>query len=251
MGLRIGSLFSGIGGLELGLEWAGVGHTVWQCERDPFARDTLAAHWPGVPCYHDVQALDAADLEPIDLLCGGFPCQDTSTANAHGSRAGTRRGTESDRSGLWHDMARLAAELQPEWIVVENVSRGQAAWLPRVRGDLGGLGYQTLPVQLEARFVGAPHRRARIFVLAHSDRNALRLDQQRVPGGRPRSLRHGGHALGVERGDAGRWQAEPPMAVVEDGIPDGMGGATWRAIGNACVPQCAEVIGHMIRELSR
>lgn len=114
--MRIGSLFSGIGGLELGLERAGLGHTVWQAEQDPDCRAWLSDHWPGVPCYHDVRDVGAS-APPVDVLCGGFPCQDVSSA-------GKRAGLEGERSGLWREFDRAVGTLRPRWVVVENVNSG-------------------------------------------------------------------------------------------------------------------------------
>ena len=110
--LTIGSLFSGIGGLELGLEWAGLGRTVWQCEGDPFCRKVLAKHWPDMPCYEDVTAL--RNPPTVDLICGGFPCQDL-------SHTGLRKGiNDGKRSRLWWEFSRLVGEVQPGIVVVEN-----------------------------------------------------------------------------------------------------------------------------------
>lgn len=129
-----GSLFSGIGGLELGLEWAGVGHTAWQVEMDPFCRSVLAKHWPNVERHVDVREVGAASLARVDLICGGFPCQDVSSA-------GARRGLAGKRSGLWFEYRRIVDELRPAWVVVENVTSGKKLWLPQVRADLEQLGY--------------------------------------------------------------------------------------------------------------
>lgn len=159
----IGSLFSGIGGLELGLEWSGLGRTVWQCEIDPFCRQVLAKHWPGVPCHEDVRAIGAANLARPDVLCGGFPCQDVSSA---GKGAGVKEGT---RSGLWFEFRRIASELRPPWIIVENVASGARRWVCLVRGDLESRGYRTRALGIAASDVGAPHRRKRIFIVAHLD----------------------------------------------------------------------------------
>jgi DNA (cytosine-5)-methyltransferase 1 len=117
--MRIGSLFSGIGGLELGLEWSGVGHTVWQVEREPFCRAVLAKHWPAAERFDDVRTVGKANLAPVDLICGGFPCQDVSSA-------GKGAGLAGERSGLWREFARILGELQPGWVVVENVAGGAA-----------------------------------------------------------------------------------------------------------------------------
>jgi DNA (cytosine-5)-methyltransferase 1 len=251
MGLRIGSLFSGIGGLELGLEWAGVGHTVYQCEADEHARRVLARHWPGIPCYPDVRTLAGErDLPDCDVLCGGFPCQETSVANARGNVTGARSGLDGARSGLWWSMADVIATQRPEWVVVENVSHGAGKWLPDVRAWLDGEGYESLPVPLEARFVGLPHLRRRVFLLAHADGFPVWEHQQWLPGGRPEGVRDGGHAESLEHGEPRGRGAQPSLSALDDGIPHGLGGPYYRAIGNAAVPQCAEIIGWMIRELS-
>lgn len=110
--LRIGSLFSGVGGFDLGLERAGM-RTVWFCEQDPFCRRVLAKHWPGVPCYPDVTQLTGPLA--IDVLAGGFPCQDV-------SNLGKRAGIEGARSGLWSHFVRLVGELRPRYVIVENVA---------------------------------------------------------------------------------------------------------------------------------
>lgn len=157
--MRIGSLFSGIGGLELGLERAGLGSVVWQVERSAFCRHILARHWPDVERFDDVRTVGSATLVPVDLLCGGFPCQDVSAAGAGAGLAGAR-------SGLWYEMRRIIGELAPRWVVIENVASGARRWLPDVRRDLWALGYAALPIRVRASDVGARHLRARIFVVA-------------------------------------------------------------------------------------
>lgn len=155
----IGGLFAGIGGLELGLERAGLGPTIWQVERDAACRKVLARHWPAALRYDDVRRVGASTLLPVDLICGGFPCQDVSSAGARAGLAGAR-------SGLWFEFARIVAECCPRWVVVENVASGAHAWVDTVQRDLGKCGYASLPLPIAASDVGAPHRRARIFVLA-------------------------------------------------------------------------------------
>ena len=243
--LRIGSLFSGLGGLELGLEWAGVGHTVYQVEADAFCRGQLMERWPGAQQFDDVASVKAFRLPEADLVCGGFPCTDLSVAAVGAARAGL----QGARSGLWTHMARVVRETGPMWVVVENVARGVDRWLPTVRGDLRQLGYATLPLPLEASTVGAPHLRPRVFVLAHADGFTLRQQPERVPGRRARAVRGQGQAEPVEHGEGGRRSAEPPLAVVGHGLPRGVATAWARALGNAVVPQVAEVVGWAIREL--
>lgn len=122
----IGSLFSGIGGLELGLERAGLGPVLWQVEIDPFCRKILAKHWPNAKRFEDVEAIDPSDLPAVDLVCGGFPCQDLSVA-------GKGAGLGGDRSGLWFQFARIVAGTKPRHVVVENVAHGRG----RSRGERG------------------------------------------------------------------------------------------------------------------
>lgn len=156
--MKIGSLFSGIGGLELGLEVAGCGRVVFQVEQDPFCLAILARHWPDVRRCTDVRTVDARVLGPCDILIGGFPCQDVSSA-------GKRAGLSGARSGLWREFLRIARDLRPRAVVVENVTSGERAWLPFVRHDLLLLGYVTEAWRVGASDVGAPHRRLRTFVI--------------------------------------------------------------------------------------
>lgn len=157
--LTIGSLFSGIGGLELGLEAAGVGRVVWQVEINPSCRVILAKHWPNVRRYVDVRTVGATELARVDLICGGFPCQDISSA-------GTGEGLDGERSGLWWEYHRIVGELRPRFAVVENVASGWRRWLCPVRSSLHALGYRTRALGIAARDVGAPHLRRRVFIIA-------------------------------------------------------------------------------------
>lgn len=163
--MKIGSLFSGIGGLELGLERAGLGEVAWQVEIDPWCRDVLALHWPNADrSVHDVTRAGRATLTPVDVLCGGFPCQDVSSAGLGAGLAGRR-------SGLWFEFARVVRELGPRIVIVENVASGKARWLGEVRDELEQTGYRTRAFHLSAADVGAPHRRRRIFVVADRDQH--------------------------------------------------------------------------------
>ncbi len=190
--LKVGSLFSGVGGLDLAVEAFFGATTAWHCEFDPEPSKVLAARWPGVPNLGDVTAVDWSQVEPVDILCGGFPCQDLSLA---GRRAGMRPGT---RSGLWSDFVRAIRELKPKVVVIENVrgllsgcaesaSDGELGLCPRcvdpdggaghspnvralgrVLGDLSALGFDAEWHGLPASDVGAPHGRFRVFVLAYA-----------------------------------------------------------------------------------
>lgn len=257
--MRIGSLFAGIGGLELGLEWAGVGETVWQVEQNPYCLSILAKHWPNAERFTDVREVGAANLTPIDLICGGFPCQDVSTAGRGAGLAGAR-------SGLWYEYARIVAELRPRFVVVENVASGAARWVDAVRSDLERIGYETLPIPISAADLGAPHRRARIFLLGvtadcHSERG--RPGWSRGPAGRDagstdetpsgvltdcdskQQLRHESRRWSCNSDRF--WAVEPDVARVVHGIPGRVD--REKALGNSVVPQCAEVVGHVIRKL--
>lgn len=164
--LRLLDLFSGIGGFSLGLERSGYFETVAFCEIEPFCRRVLAKHWPEVPCYDDVRELTAARLAAdgiaVDAICGGFPCQDISTA-------GRGAGLAGERSGLWSEIARLVGELRPRFVVVENVSALLSRGLGNVLGDLAALGYDAEWHCIPASVVGAPHRRDRIWIIANAD----------------------------------------------------------------------------------
>lgn len=249
--MRIGSLFSGIGGLELGLEMSGLGRVVWQVEQNMFCRQVLAKHWPHAERFEDVRKFHGG--EPVDLICGGFPCQDISSA-------GKGAGLAGERSGLWFEFARVVGELRPTWVVVENVASGARRWVDAVCAGLGQQGYATLPVPLSAKNVGAPHLRRRIFVIAHANGEQLRQQQGRRFGasgsgaiepaidGETRLACDGSMArLRGAASGAPLWPAPPEFRGMDDGVPNRVD--RLRALGNAVVPQCAEVIGWMIREM--
>ena len=192
--MRYGSLFSGAGGLDLAIESVFGATCAWHCELEVLTDDegrqrpnaavkVLAHRWPGVPNLDDISAVDWSTVEPVDILCGGFPCQDISCA---GKRAGMGEGT---RSGLWSEFARAIRELRPQFVVAENVRNllnveanrtlehdtatvGDGPGRPVLRalgavlGDLCDLGYDAQWVTVAASDVGAPHRRERVFILA-------------------------------------------------------------------------------------
>ena len=132
--LTVGSLFSGAGLCDLGLTWAGFKHQ-WFCEIDPFCQAVLARHWPETAIYNDVSGLNGMELPPVDVLCGGFPCQDVSSA---GARAGIKQGT---RSGLWYEYARLIGEIRPRYVIIENVRGLLSCGIEVVLQDLANIGY--------------------------------------------------------------------------------------------------------------
>jgi DNA (cytosine-5)-methyltransferase 1 len=200
--LRIGSLFSGIGGLELGLEWSGLGHTVWQVEQDRFCSAVLAKHWPQAERFNDVRTVGKANLAPVDLVCGGFPCQDVSSS-------GKGAGLAGERSGLWREFARILGELRPQWVVVENVTSGARKWLDAIVRQLEQLGYAVLPLPLSASDCGAPHRRSRLFVVAYAHRGGELQPQGREPEQRGRVADGAAaDAHRVHAGQSGRSESE-------------------------------------------
>lgn len=186
--MKIGSLFAGIGGLELGLEWAGVGHTVWQVEQNAYAQQVLAKHWPNARRYDDVRTVGAHNLEPVDVLCGGFPCQDISAA-------GRGAGLSGERSGLWFEYLRLVGELRPRFVVVENVSVLLVRGADVVLGGLAALGYGAVWTTLRAADVGAPHLRERLFCVAYAEGVA-----EREPADEAQPFATRGHARVEPRG---------------------------------------------------
>lgn len=153
------SLFSGIGGIDLGLEWAGM-QCIRQVEIDPFCLAVLEKHWPNVPKYNDVTTFNATGyLGNIDAVAGGFPCQDISVA-------GKGKGLQGERSGLWREFNRIIGECGPRWVLIENVPALRSRGADVVLSDLEKLGYSAWPCVVGAWAVGAPHKRDRVWIVA-------------------------------------------------------------------------------------
>lgn len=232
------SLFSGIGGLDLGLQRAGM-TIVGQVERDEFCRRVLAKHWPEVPRHDDIHTTIAwwrSQPRPrMDLVCGGFPCQPVSTA-------GRKRGSADER-WLWPQMADVIDALRPDWVLWENVPGLLTRGLRLVHTDLVRLGYHHRVGWASACAVGAPHPRRRLFGLAHTP-GLRRETGLPKPHHTPQTLRH-------TRGAPGRipaWPDEPDLDRVAYGVPHGMDRRT--ALGNAVVPPLAEYLGNLITSTS-
>jgi len=195
-GITIASFFSGIGGLELGLEAAMGAETVFQCERDPYAQRVLEEHWPGVQRHDDITRLAPSEIPPADVWCGGFPCQDISLA-------GKGAGLAGDKSGLWFAWFDLISVVRPRFLVVENVAAFLGRGLGVVLGQLSEVGYDAEWSVLSAEDVGAPHLRRRVFVIAwQRDWNADCQHEGAIEGvsrwpndkpGRARSVRDSDH----------------------------------------------------------
>ena len=157
--LTVGSLFSGIGGIELGLERTGYFKTIWQVENDDYCNKVLAKHWPKVRRFGDIRTVK--ELPYADLICGGFPCQDISVA-------GKGKGITGERSGLWKEFLRIIRMVRPRYVFVENVSALTIRGLDVVLADLAESGYDAEWNIVSAASVGAPHRRERIFIVANA-----------------------------------------------------------------------------------
>jgi DNA (cytosine-5)-methyltransferase 1 len=188
--LIYGSLFSGIGGFDLGFDQAGL-ICAWQVERDKAARSVLKTRWPNVLKYEDVRDVGKRNLEPVDLVCGGFPCQDLSIA-------GRREGLAGERSGLWFEFRRIIAELKPQWVIIENVpgllSSNGGRDMGAIVGALAELRYWWAYRVFDAQYFGVPQRRRRVFIvgcLAKGCAQEVLFERQSSPWDSPPSRKEG------------------------------------------------------------
>ena len=282
----IGSLFSGIGGFELGLERSIPGaYTAWQVEQEEYCQKVLSKRWPAAKIFDDVRTINKNNVEKVDILCGGFPCQDISLA-------GTGGGINAERSGLWWEFHRIINELQPRAAIMENVPAITFRGLGAVSGSLSEIGYDCEWCVISASQFGAPHKRERWFCVAyprgeqncgwastdsHEERerasNEILSGREAAPSydiegitdsskerfeeypyeyeqtiREASSMLKYGNRRGInERGN--RWKgssAPSPVCRVDDGIPHRLD--RLRALGNAIVPQCSEWIGKKVWE---
>jgi DNA (cytosine-5)-methyltransferase 1 len=241
--MRVLSCFSGIGGLDLGLERAGM-TVVAQSEVDPYASRVLRKHWPHVPNLGDISTITEdhlGPLGPIDLVCGGFPCQDISVAGDHA-------GIDAPRTGLFFQLMRVVRLVGPRFVLLENVPAllARADWMGAVLGELATCGFDAEWDCIPASAVGACHARDRVFVVAHVGRLGLVW-------GRP-------NTSGAEGfGPAGEEQLERlAVGAFRAGVPAGAFGRMHdgvsarvdrlRGLGNAVCPQVAEHVGRIIME---
>ena len=257
--IRCLSLFSGIGGLDMGLESTGRFQIVAQSEIDPYACRVLKKHWPDVPNVGDITELTEERLEgigPVDLVCGGFPCQDLSVA-------GKGEGIQGSRSGLFYEMARVVSIVRPRYWIMENVPRllagGGGEWFGEVLRVVAESGlFQHIDWDcVPACAVRAPHRRDRVFVICRADTLGNELREQ--PRGRGRKGGAGAPLAGLngtsrpagEGGGwprpTGDWQAEPDVGRVAHGVPNRVD--RLRGLGNAVVPQVAAYVGQRVLEI--
>lgn len=228
--MKYGELFTGIGGMSLGLERAGM-TPAWFAESDEFCSRVLAKHWPHVPNLGDVTTIEWEQVERVDLIAGGFPCQDVSVSSR------TREGIGGAKSGLWRHMRDGVRVLRPRFVLVENVYGLLAAGLDQVLGDLSAIGYDAEWDCLPAAAFGAPHIRDRVYLVAYPGGERHREPDDTVFAGWTSSQLHGG------------WLPEPDVARVVAGLSDGVDRVERvRTLGNSVVPQVAEWVGRRILE---
>ena len=240
--MKVLSTFAGIGGLELGLERAGM-TVVGQVEIDAYCRSVLERHWPEVPKHDDVLTAPEwwlGESRPgVDVVCGGFPCQPFST---HGLRLGV-----GDPRWLWPAMADVVRAVRPRYVVVENVAAllGDSDAFGWLLGDLAELGFDAEWSVLPACSVGAAHPRERLFLVAYPEggdgEQPLHL-QAAVETGRAGA----GATSGAARGYG--WLPEPDVGRVAHGVPKQLVAPGLHALGNAVVPKVAELVGELILE---
>lgn len=265
MTLTVGSLFSGIGGLDLGLERAGF-KVIWQSEIDEYASKVLKKHWPEVPNYGDIKQIKWADVERPNVICGGYPCQPFSLA-------GRRQGTDDPRH-LWPWVRECISALRPDYAILENVRGHLSIGGLQVVGELAEIGYNAEWRIVSAAGLGAPHRRDRLIIVAYPN------------DARGGTLRHGTNAVGPKeikerenvaqfgisrRGEVmanttgerlgravgpvfkgngtgftngGWWEIEPDVGRVANGVSNRVD--RLKGLGNAVVPQVAEYIGRLV-----
>lgn len=234
--LRVLDLFSGIGGFSLGLERTGGFKTVAFCEIEDFPRRVIAKHWPDVPCYRDVRELTAERLAAdgitsVDVITGGFPCQDISAA-------GAKAGLHGDRSGLFFEIIRLCGELRPKFIIMEN-SPELLLWMGDVLRALAGRGFDAEWEIIPAAMFGAPHLRERVWIVAYAP-EVSRLHELHLGDAIRFGLPYAGNPWAAQTWDA----PEAGTCRVDDGVPNRVD--RTGSLGNAVVPQIPELIGNAI-----
>ena len=216
----------------------------WQVEIDPWARQVLAKHWPNIRRHDDIKTWPKADTERVDVICGGFPCQDISTA-------GKRAGLAGARSGLFYEAMRVVREMEPRYLLLENVSALLGRGMDSVLGELAQVGMDAVWHCVTAAHLGAPHRRDRVFVIGYRPEAVADTDSVGPQG--QRANRHDARPTrlcsGTARGGAHFWAAEPAVGRVANGIPRRVD--RLRGLGNAVVPQVAEFVGHLLLDIHR
>jgi len=284
---KVGSLFSGIGGIEIGFEAEGF-DTEWFVENELYAQEILKKRFPNAKIYGDITELDFTTVPTVDILTGGFPCQDI-------SNAGKRAGIEGSRSSLWKYYCEAIRVLQPKYALIENVSALAGRGLNVVLADLASIGYDAEWYNISASAVGALHRRERIFIIAHPcgdgfntperlgkqrDKNNIQRNSEKILDNQTReeikqqfefkqdgfdrdvpdssSIRskthkqpfrnetqHAGFTTSNNGTKQGWWATEPDVGRVAHGVPNRVD--RIKCLGNAVVPQVAQVFAKTIR----
>lgn len=252
--LRTISLFSGIGGLDLGLTNTGHFDVVAHSEIDPYACKVLKNNFPDVPNLGDITKVSFLTLEQtlgkVDVIAGGFPCQSVSVGN----KSYTKISDTSEKSGLWSEFARAIKELQPNYVIIENVRGLTKRGLDTVLSDLASLGYDAIWTCVPAAAVGAGHIRWRLFILAYSNSERFQEQWRKSPTyAKYPTIERGGaiyRSLGLSIADRAEaysdlWKAEPGVGRMADGISSRVD--RLKCLGNAVVPQVAETIGYALK----
>ena len=244
--MKVLDLFSGIGGFSLGLERAGM-ETVAFCEFDEHAQKVLRKHWPGVPIHSDIRELNAKQYRgTVDVICGGFPCQDLSTA-------GKQVGFSGERSSLYGEMLRVIGECMPRYAIFENVTGlltgDSGRWFGQFLYDLAQIGFDAEWHCVSASDIGAQHHRDRVWVIAYpcGSRSKVGLARQnfrqegdtRISINLSNEIRRARRKPGMEG-----WSIEPNVGRVANGVPNRA--HRLKQLGNAVVPQIPEAIGRAI-----
>lgn len=249
-------LFSGIGGFALSASRVWPNHEVISfCENNEWCRKILKKHWPTVPIISDIRKMNGKAYTNVDLLTGGFPCQDLSCA-------GRQDGINGERSGLWVELCRVISEVQPQFAILENVTNLLAGddgrWFGRVLGDLAEIGFNAWWNCIPASYFGFPHQRDRVFILAYPAslgwnllhnktifKNKRNGFPDRKQSGYRWRCKNGGHSL-----ERVGWDVTPSVCRSYDGIPEELDEAKNRlkGLGNAIVPQVAETIMRAIKD---
>lgn len=241
--IRIGSLFSGIGGFELGVERAlhRAGYkpeTLFQVEQNKFCQRVLKKHWPQAERFNDIRDVGRHNLPNVDVLLGGFPCIDISIA---GKERGIKNGKKSN---IWFEMLRVISELRPRIVVIENTANIVRVGGPLVVGGLTNIGYDSEWTIVSAAELGAPHIRRRWFCVA-TDPERTRTQIQAK--GNESSIKMP-RSASAYRSFWSKGQTESPVCLRDNGISTRLDRFT--ALGNAIVPQCSEyVFSHVINSI--
>jgi len=242
--VKVLDLFSGIGGFSLGLERAGM-ETIAFCEQDKFCQKVLAKHWPNIPIHDDIRSLDGTQYRgSVDVVCGGFPCQDISSA-------GSQAGISAARSGLFYDMCRIIRDARPKYAVFENVTNllngYGGGWFAEVLSEVSEIGYDAEWHCIPASYIGACHRRDRIWIIAYPSSAASKAGLQKPIFRQSDLQKKPSRVFEVvsERPSA----SESLLFRKDDGIPVRVYRDRIKALGNAVVPQIPEIIGRAIMSI--